>query len=484
MDSFLFRRITRMFVSIAVVVLTVEVCRQIPHINQTAVALALLLAVELIAINAGFAEAVVSTVAAGAELIYMFVRLHGWSRGGGVEWAAIATFMVVAMITIRLSDQARSGAMEAAKRAEEMTLLYGLGQEFLYAENTVATIERGLSATVRIFPIEGVAFCPFTSGEIFRAGRQASAVPEAKLRDMKRGASVQLSRSADFFFFRVDGRDGPLGALGFCGASVSHEVLHMISHRLAISLERAIALERATEVEAARRCAELGTTLLDSLAHDMKTPLATIKVAVASLATIQHALPETHEPFLCIIDEEVNRLNLVMTEVLHMGRLENGLLGLQRAPQNVEELVASTLEEMGNILGGRPIGVNIPQSVPPIHADLNLMKQVLKQLVDNAVKYTPEGTPLSISSSQTNGMVMIEVADRGPGIPEEDRQYIFEKYYRGRNSKDRPVGLGLGLAIAKSIVSAHGGQIWVTANKGSGSVFHLAVPAMESQGHE
>lgn len=480
MPSLRLRRVARMAISIGVVVLTVEFCQRIPHINQTAIAIALLLALELIAINVGFAEAVVSTVVAGAELVYMFVRVHGWGNGGTVEVVALTTFIATAFITIRLSDQARRGTIEAAKRAEEMAQLYKLRQAFLPAENSSTTIERGLSAAASIFAIEGIAFCLFATGEIFRVGRKGALIPESKLRGSNSVNGAQGSSSAEFEFFAVSGSAGPLGILGFCGARVSREVLQLISQRLAISMEQAAALERATEVEAARRCAELGTTMLDSLAHDMKTPLATIKVSVASLLAIERALPETHQVFLSVIDEEVNRLNSVIGEVLNMGQLESGLLRLQRGPLTVQDLIKSTLEEMGHTLGDRPVGVNIPEGVPRIRADRNLMKQVLKQLVDNAIKYTPEGSPLSISSTQTDGMVTIEVADHGPGIPEEDRQYIFEKYYRGGNGRGGPVGLGLGLAIAKSIVNAHGGQIWMTPNPGSGSIFHLSVPTMES----
>lgn len=111
--------------------------------------------------------------------------------------------------------------------------------------------------------------------------------------------------------------------------------------------------------------------------------------------------------------------------------------------------------------------------------DFPLMQQVLKLLVDNAVKYTPSGSSLRISSDRSEGMVVIEIADRGPGIPEVERQHIFEKYYRGQNCRDKAGGLGLGLAIARTIMQAHGGQIWVTSNNGTGSVFHLSVPAMQ-----
>ena len=477
MDARGLRRIARIVASLAVVVLTGEICRHVQHINQTAVAVALLLVLELIAINVGFVEALVSTAAAGAELGYFFVHLPSRPATGMVEWVAIATFMLVAVITIRLSDRARSATIEAVKRAEEMSLLCKFGLEILPAENSTTMIERGLSAAVNIFAIEGVALRLSTTGEIFRAGPGGLTIPEAKLRGMNKGG--EESRSGDFIFVSLEGSDGPLGTLGFLGAKISPEVLRIICHRLAMSLERAFALERATEVEAARRSAELGSAVLDSLAHDIKTPLATTKVALDSLFCIEDELPDTHAPFLSMIKEELDRMEYVVGEVLHMGHLESGLFSVSREPHRVEALILSTLEEMGGTLKGRAVGIHVPEHIPPIFADRRLMKEVLKQILENAAKYTPEGMPLSISSIESDGMVMIEVSDHGPGIPEVERHRIFEKYYRGQSSEGKTVGLGLGLAIAKKIVKAHGGQIWMSSNDRGGSVFHLSVPVPE-----
>jgi two-component system, OmpR family, sensor histidine kinase KdpD len=477
MDARGLRRIARIVASLGGVVLTGEICRHVHHINQTAVAVALLFVLELIAINIGFVEALVSTAAAGAELGYFFARLPSRPPERMVEWVAITTFIVVALITIRLSDQARSATIEAAKRAEEMSLLCKFGLEILPAENGTTMIERGLSAAVNIFAIEGVALRLSTTGAIFRAGPAGPMIPDGELGVVNIEKRAAESRSGDFNFVSLQGRDGPLGTLGFCGAKISPEVLRIICHRLAMSLERAFALERATEVEAARRSAELGSAVLDSLAHDIKTPLATTKVALDSLFSIKDELPDTHAPFLSMMKEELDRMDQVVGEVLHMGRLERGLFSVSREPHSVEALIFSTLEEMGGTLKGRSVGIDIPEHIPPIFADLRLLKEVLKQLLENAIKYTPDGMPLLISSSESDGMVMIEVADHGPGIPEVDRHRIFDKYYRGQDSEDKTVGLGLGLAIAKKIVKAHGGQIWVSPNHGGGSVFHLSVPS-------
>lgn len=224
----------KVIASVGIVLVTEAVCRQIPHINQTAIALALLLVLELIAINLGFLAATVSTFVASGQLLLFFVRLHGWSAVGRVEWVAVLTFTVVAMITIRLSDQARSRTIEAAQRAEEMLLLHKFGQEILPAENSTATIERGLSAAVNIFSIDGVAFRLLASGEIFRAGTGSSKISENQLRVRHADGDTPRQQSRECTLVSVEGRHGPLGMLGFYSAKTSLEVLGMIGCRLAM----------------------------------------------------------------------------------------------------------------------------------------------------------------------------------------------------------------------------------------------------------
>lgn len=232
------RRGAVFFVCVITVVVSGEICRRVPHINQTAVALALLLVLELISINVGLAAALVCAVVAGAELLSFYTRLHGWRSVGTVEWVTITTFLAVAIITIRLSDQAKSGTMEAARRADEMARLHRFGQEILPAENSTTTIERGLSAAVNIFAIEGVAFRLFASGEVFRAGPAGSRIPEAQLTDD--GLTAAKGRSSELTIVSVDGREGKLGLLGFYGTKASIELLGAIGYRLAMSLERAV----------------------------------------------------------------------------------------------------------------------------------------------------------------------------------------------------------------------------------------------------
>ena len=141
------------------------------------------------------------------------------------------------------------------------------------------------------------------------------------------------------------------------------------------------------------------------------------------------------------------------------------------------QVVEAALEKSKQVLAGREVKLHLPESLPSVRIDLERIAEVLVQLLENAAKYSPPGTPITISAEPTGKMVDLSVADRGPGIDDMEQSLIFEKFYRGRDQRYRVQGTGMGLAIAKAIVEAHGGTIGVTSQLGCGSVFHFTVPA-------
>ena len=159
-----------------------------------------------------------------------------------------------------------------------------------------------------------------------------------------------------------------------------------------------------------------------------------------------------------------------------MAQLDAQQVELRRESHNVRDMVDEALEKSKQGLAGRQVNIEIPQQLPPVRVDLERVAEVLVQLLENAVKYSPGGTPLTITAEQKGKMVSISVADRGPGIDDMEQQLVFEKFYRGRDQRYRVQGTGMGLAIAKAIVEAHGGTIGVTSQLGSGSVFYFTVP--------
>ncbi len=159
-----------------------------------------------------------------------------------------------------------------------------------------------------------------------------------------------------------------------------------------------------------------------------------------------------------------------------MARIEAGKLHLEKQPVTAAELISGALSEFAAALRDRRVKVNRAKDLPPAEADREFAEQVLKQFLENALKYSPAGSPLTISAELQSGKIVIGVADRGPGIEENERSRIFDKFFRGRQHRFGTKGTGMGLAIAKGIVEAHGGRIWVESELGQGSAFYFSLP--------
>ena len=244
--------------------------------------------------------------------------------------------------------------------------------------------------------------------------------------------------------------------------------------------QTSLALERvrlADDARAARLRAEterLRSALLTSVSHDLRTPLATITGAAT---TMLHAGPldgDTQRGLLESIREEAERLNRLVQNLLDMTRLEAGALRLRREWHPLEEVVGAALGRLDTRLGARRVLVHMPADLPLVHIDDVLIEQVLINLLDNALKYTPEASPLRIAATASGNGVTVEVADRGPGLPRGGEERIFEKFYRV-DGAGIP-GVGLGLAICRGIVEAHGGRIWAHTVPEGGAAFFFRLP--------
>ncbi len=271
-----------------------------------------------------------------------------------------------------------------------------------------------------------------------------------------------------------------IASLGISGARLSRQTLDAISSLVAIAIERARAVEQLGQTEAERQGERLKSALLDSITHDFRTPLTSMKAAVTSLLSAPAADPKRSHELLTIINEECDRLNHLVEEAAEMARLEAGEVQLNLEPHPVSEIVDSALAELKTSLAGRPVEVRLNPDLPPVIADFDRSRDVLMKLVDNANLYSPKGQPITISAEQSGDQVTTSVSDRGPGIDEFEQGMIFDKFYRGKDQRYLIRGSGMGLPIAKAIVNAHRGNISVTSQLGSGSVFSFSLPVARS----
>ncbi|HUB78414.1 MAG TPA: ATP-binding protein [Bryobacteraceae bacterium] len=445
------------------------------RVNATTAALTLLLAILGISAQLGLTEALAASVAAMFGFNILFLPPIGkLTIQDPQNWVALAAFLVTAVTASQLSAHARRRAAEAEARRVEIEQLYSLVQSMLLTGSARKTIREFVNRAIQVFGCTAAAFYYRPTDEFVRSGPESQVVTDHELlvESEVENPSVDLLRGVALAPVRLGGR--PLGSMALIGPPPPDKMVRAISNLMAITIEKARALEDAGHAEAARQSEALKSALLDSLAHDLKTPLTSIKAAVTSLLG---GAPGADKELLTIINEEADRLNRIAAEVVEMARIEAGKLHLEKQPVAVPELIAGALSELSVPLRGRPFTVRVAGDLPNAIADRDFAAQVVRQFVENALKYSPEGSPVEVSAEAKGGKIVIGVGDRGPGIEENERTRIFDKFYRGRRHRFDTEGTGMGLAIAKGIVEAHGEKIWVVSEPGQGAVFYFSLAA-------
>lgn len=251
-------------------------------------------------------------------------------------------------------------------------------------------------------------------------------------------------------------------------------VVSIVISRLTLQLR-----QHAEETHSALLKAEtesLRSPLLSSVSHDLRTPLTAITGAVSTLLRNDVAINEfNRQELLQTIQEEAERLNRIVKNILDMTRLESGAIKVKKEWQSLEEIVGVVLNRLGDRLNDHPLTVDIPGNLPLIPSDGLLLEQLCMNLFENAIKYTPKGTSLELSAFESVHLVTVELADRGPGISQGEEDKIFEKFVHGGGAGG---GVGLGLAVCRAIIVAHGGQIWAENRSGGGAAFRFTLPAV------
>jgi two-component system sensor histidine kinase KdpD len=225
-----------------------------------------------------------------------------------------------------------------------------------------------------------------------------------------------------------------------------------------------------------RQTEKLQTALLSSISHDLRTPLVSITGALTSLLDKNSKLDDTTQnELLKTAHEESDRLNRLVGNLLDMTRIEAGALRISRKPCELRDVVGVSLEQLREKIGSRDIRVNIPKDFPEVCMDFSFMMKAFLNLIDNALKYSPQDTPIDIKAALIRDKVNIEIKDQGIGIPNSDLTHVFEKFYRAEKPQ-QITGTGLGLSICKGIIEAHGGRIAAQNNPDKGVTFIITLP--------
>jgi two-component system, OmpR family, sensor histidine kinase KdpD len=447
------------------------------HVNQTTVALSFLLAILAVSAVWGMVVSVVMSVAAMLLFNYFFLPPIGtFTIADPQNWVALFAFLFTSIMGSQLSARIRKEANAAHGRRREVERLYAFSQKLLGEGNVIQLMNAIPNFLVDTFEAGAAELFVPQKDKFYRSGYGAAQIDEEQMKAAFLRDETVSDNLQGLHFLPIRMGVKPIGSLGISGARLSRQTLDAISSLVAIAMERARAVEQIGETEAERQGERLKSALLDSIAHDFRTPLTAIKAAATDLLASSSTQNHQQHELLTIINEECDRLNHLVEEATEMARLEAGELQLHLKPLSVAEIIDAAVQHLRKSLGDRRIIVKVGPEVPQVRADVDRTKDILVQLIDNAHLYSPKDQPVTISADATGDFVTLSVADRGPGIDPFEQGLIFDKFYRGRDQRYQVRGTGMGLPIAKAIVAAHGGNISVTSQLGHGSVFSFTLP--------
>jgi len=481
MQRFLAGRFLGITVSLAVVAGITFFYRHLLHVNQTTVALSFLLAILAVSALWGMAVSVVMSLAAVIAFNYFFLPPVGTlTIADPQNWVALFAFLVSSIMGSQLSSRIRTEADEAHHRRREVERLYQFSRKLLGEGNVIQLMNAIPNYIVESFEAGAATLFLPQKDKFYRSGFGAAHLDEEKMKQAFSLDEIFADTQRGEYFVPIRLGVRPIGSLGISGSQLSRQSLDAISTLVAIAIERARAIEQLGQTEAERQGERLKSALLDSITHDFRTPLTSMKAAVSSLlSSLPPSAPSTHE-LLTIINEECDRLNRLVEEAGEMAKLEAGEIALDLEPVPVEEIIRAALGHCGGSLGARDVNVRIAPDLPPVRADRERAKEALVQLIDNANLYSAKDQPITITAELTRDAVTVSVADRGPGIDDFEQTMIFDKFYRGKDQRYLVRGTGMGLPIAKALIVAQNGTISVTSQLGHGSVFAFTLPVDRS----
>ncbi len=458
------------------------------------------------------------------------------------EWLALFIFLCTAIITGQLASALRLRAEQARERERETRTLYELVRDTNNEEDLDHQLSIVVQMVVEVFGVRGVRDCAIllpdehdrpvlrasahepvmhmqlsvdeltTAAWVMREGQTVEFYDHAhnsrKLggyspRVVIRSTNMQFASRSYLSLFPLKTSQKVAGVL--CVLIEEDPRLFSREKRLGSAANRSdprstffwAFLDQATsmieharlrreglQVEILQRTDVLRAALLSSVSHDLRTPLTSIKAAASSL--LQDDVQwddEAQRSFLLAIEHEADRLNRLVENLLDISRIEGGALHPEKEWYPIDELLHDVLSRMQRLLQGRPVVTDLPADLPPVELDYLMIDQVVTNVLENAVRYTPAGSPLEIAVSATASEMLVSLADRGPGIPHNDLERIFDKFYRVLGHTRKTGGTGVGLAVCRGLIEAHGGRIWATNRSDGGALFRFTLPLHPPDGY-
>jgi two-component system sensor histidine kinase KdpD len=508
--------------------------RKIPNIS-----LVYLLVVLILGSRRGLFAAVAASLIAFLSFDFFLVQpLYTFTIARPEEWLALFVFLFAAIITGQLAAALRLRAEQARQREQETRILYELLRDTHNEEELDHQLGVVARKVVDVFGPRGVRDClillpdeqgrpalrasasgpldlrQLTSDElttaawVMREGQTVDFYDLAHLEQKPRGysplvviRSTAMPQSSRHYFSLLPLKTGQKVGGVLCLLMEEDPRRFSYEKRLgseadrsdprstffwafidqaASMIEHARLRREGLQVEVLQRTDALRAALISSVSHDLRTPLTSIKAAASSLLQddVQWSDEERHS-FTQAIEHEADRLNRLVENLLDMSRIEGGALKPEKEWYPIDELLHDVLDRMGPLLQGRAVTLHVPTDLPPVELDYMMIDQVVTNLIENVLRYTPAGSPIEIMASASATELVVSVADRGPGIPASDLERIFDKFYRvldRARATGAVGGTGVGLSVCRGLIEAHDGRIWAANRQGRGAILRFTLP--------
>lgn len=401
--------------------------------------------------------------------------------------ALLIVSLVVSSLTARVREQAES----AIQREKQTAALYDLSKDLTSAADLLQAANIIISQISRAFGRDAVIFLPdnqqlqiFASSPNYQPDDKELAVAAWTYEhDQPAGRGTDTLPAAALRCHPLKTSNGIVGVLGVHSkdqtnflSSEQRLTLAAFANQSALAIERASLSEQARQAELLRATESLQTALLNSISHDLRTPLVSITGALSSLDEDKGMLNESARRTLIENARgEADRLNRLVGNLLNMTRIESGAIKLHLESEDIQDVIGTALEQLGSRVANRNIQINVPAGFPLVPMDFTLIAQVLVNILENAIKYSPADSTIEVSAELLDEKIRIKIADRGTGIPSEDLTRIFDKFYRVQRPENVS-GTGLGLSISKGIIEVHHGTIYASAREGGGTIITIELP--------
>ncbi|MGC1646752.1 MAG: ATP-binding protein, partial [Candidatus Sulfotelmatobacter sp.] len=375
---------------------------------------------------------------------------------------------------------AKTRASEAIERQRDIERLYAFSRAMLLIDRSAPFAQQLVQKFAEIFNLEAAVLYERHTGEFSCIGALG---PEGFEDDLRLAAlcdGPSTKGCPPYVMVGVRSGSEPVASMALRGATMPDSVLQGVANLVAIGLERARAQDLAQQVEAARQSEQLRTTLIDAMAHEFKTPLTLIKAATTLLLSNPNVPTESRQEQLTIADEEAEHLRELIDDAIEMARLDTTSIELHPEMANLSDTLQDVLASMRTEIDEHPVRIFCQNSLPAMAFDKRLMKLAIRQLLDNALKYTPAETAVEMGAQVKDGVLTVEVTDYGNGIPTEEQLRIFDRFYRSPSVRRQIPGSGLGLSIAHGIVRAHNGELTVSSRPGL-TTFRITLPVLQQE---